>query len=171
MRSSKSSSSRLTAVAVTSLPICRIISKVKKQTKQRRNRWRQTSGQICCLVIVLGFKRHRFDDFIQTKLYRFNLEHFWFFFCKMKNKKAVSAKTQNNTFTFECRLQELWLLSLWRESWCHRSDSESKSIEVSCTFFLSWKSEAGSVILLVVFISLHPVHFRDDTASLALACS
>lgn len=166
MRSSKSSSSRLTAVAVTSLPICRIISKVKKQTKQRRNRWRQTSGQICCLVIVLGFKRHRFDD-----LYRFNLEHFWSSFVKWKIKRQFQQrlKTTHLHSSAGCRNYDFWASRGSRDVTVLILNQSR--LKWAAHFFLSWKSEAGSVILLVVFISLHPAHFRDDTASLALACS
>lgn len=171
MRSSKSSSSRLTAVAVTSLPICRIISKVKKQTKQRRNRWRQTSGQICCLVIVLGFKRHRFDDFIQTKLYRFNLEHFLSSFVKWKIKRQFQQrlKTTHLHSSAGCRNYDFWASGGSRDVTVLILNQSR--LKWAAHFFLSWKSEAGSVILLVAFICLHPVHFRDDTASLALACS
>lgn len=166
MRSSKSSSSRLTAVAVTSLPICRIISKVKKQTKQRRNRWRQTSGQIRCLVIVLGFKRHRFDD-----LYRFNLEHFWSSFVKWKIKRQFQQrlKTTHLHSSAGCRNYDFWASGGSRDVTVLILNQSR--LKWAAHFFLSWKSEAGSVILLVVFISLHPAHFRDDTASLALACS
>lgn len=166
MRSSKSSSSRLTAVAVTSLPICRIISKVKKQTKQRRNRWRQTSGQICCLVIVLGFKRHRFDD-----LYRFNLEHFWSSFVKWKIKRQFQQrlKTTHLHSSAGCRNYDFWASGGSRDVTVLILNQSR--LKWAAHFFLSWKSEAGSVILLVAFISLHPAHFRDDIASLALACS
>ena len=74
----------------------------------------------------------------------------------MKNKKAVSD-TQNSTFTFSCRNSESRLQSLKVQSRDVTVDSESKTIEMSF--------HTGSVILL------HPAHFRDDTASLALACS